>query len=156
MLGTLIRRVRGALGVAFTWGAIWAVLGSLVLEGIVDPHGEIVDMWPPLLAIMGGFFGLAFSLALTAVDGRRRFEELSFPRFVGLAVAVALGLSGIALVLGIFPNVAPAALRVTVVAGSAATLSAIAASATLGVARLAARAQSARLDAGEVLSKLRD
>lgn len=155
MLGTLIRRLRGALGVAFTWGAIWAVVGSLVLEGIVDPHGEIVDMWPPLLAMMGGVFGLVFALTLTAVDGKRRFDELSYPRFVGLGVAVALGLSAVALGLGIFPHIGSALFRVAVVSGSAVALSALSASASLGVARLAARGQEARLEPAETESRLR-
>ncbi len=78
---TLLRRLRGALGMGLTWALGWAVVGGAVMEGIVDPDGRILDMWPQTLAIPGFLGGVVFAFLLWIAEGRRRFDELSLPRF---------------------------------------------------------------------------
>lgn len=97
-----LRRIRGALGMAVTW----AVGGALVGFGIElihniwpNPIGSLVDIWPAVLAYPAFFGGLAFSAVLGIAARRRRFDELSLPRFA------AFGAVGGALV-----SVLPAAL----------------------------------------------
>jgi hypothetical protein len=78
------RRIRAALGMGVIWGIIWGLVGGFVMEGIVDPNGEIGDMWPPFFAMLGFAGGTLFSVILWISEGRRRFDELSLPRFTGL------------------------------------------------------------------------
>jgi hypothetical protein len=84
----------------------WAVGGALVGFGIElihniwpNPIGSLVDIWPAVLAYPAFFGGLAFSAVLGIAARRRRFDELSLPRFA------AFGAVGGALV-----SVLPAAL----------------------------------------------
>jgi hypothetical protein len=51
------------------------------MEAFVDPHGAILDMWPQTLAIVGFVGGVVFSAVLGIAERRRRFGELSIPRF---------------------------------------------------------------------------
>jgi hypothetical protein len=80
-----LRRARGAIGMGLTWAAGWAVAGlligvaSLILPGI--PFIEVFDAPLPALAIPGFFAGVFFSSVLAVAGRRRRFRELSLPRF---------------------------------------------------------------------------
>jgi len=89
-----LRRVRGVLVMGLVWGVAWAVVGGGIMEGIVDPHGEILDMWPQTLTIIGFAGGVAFSALLGLAAGRRRFAELSFSHFAlwGAVAGVVQGL----------------------------------------------------------------
>lgn len=133
-----LRRLRGMAGMGITWALIWAIVGGGVMEGIVDPRGEILDMWPQTLAIPGFLSGVAFAALLAVVARRRRFEELSLPRFAAWGAAAGALLGGLALGAGIFPAV-PALLRAAVVLGPMTLLNAASAAGTLAVARRAAR-----------------
>ena len=80
-----MRRLRGALGMGLTWGAVGFLLGGLI-ELIWNlwpafPLGPMVDIWPAALAYPGFLGGAAFSVVLAVAGRRRRFEELSIPRF---------------------------------------------------------------------------
>jgi hypothetical protein len=120
-----------------TWAVGWAVVGGGLMEGIVDRHGAILDMWPQTLAIPGFLGGVAFSIVLGVAEGRRRFEELSLPRFaVWGAVAGAL-LGALALAAGALPAVFPLWLRAAVVIGPVTVLNAVSASASLALAKKA-------------------
>ena len=90
------RRIRAALGMGAIWGIIWGLVGGFVMEGIVDPNGEIGDMWPPFFAMLGFAGGMLFSVILWISEGRRRFDELSLPRLTGLGALGGLLMGGLA------------------------------------------------------------
>ena len=94
-----LRRIRGAFMVGLTWAIAWGLVGGAVMEVIVDPDGRIADIWPMVLGIPGFFAGVLFSLVLSIADRRRRFDELSLPRFAiwGAAAGAALGGLGVVL-----------------------------------------------------------
>ena len=91
-----LRRIRAALGMGLIWGIIWGLVGGFVMEGIVDPNGEIGDMWPPFFAMLGFAGGTIFSVILWISEGRRRFDELSLPRLTGLGALGGLLMGGLA------------------------------------------------------------
>ncbi len=98
-----LRRIRGAVGMGLTWAAGWALFGvligitSLLLPGLPwDLFFEVFDAPLPALAIPGFVGGAFFSMVLGIAGRRRRFDELSLPRFA------AWGAVG-GLLLGLFP-----------------------------------------------------
>lgn len=86
----VMRRVRGVLGMGVIWAIGWAVLGGALMEGVIDPNGEIVDIWPVLLAIFGFLGGIVFGIVLGVAAGRRRFDELSVPQFTAFGALAGL------------------------------------------------------------------
>jgi hypothetical protein len=130
-----LRRIRGAIGMGLTWAFGWAVAGvligvaSILLPGLPwDAFFEVFD---------------AFSTVLGIAGRRRRFGELSLPRFA------AWGAMG-GLLLTLFPFALVAmglASRegsdvgtwqiIAVITGPFILLSAVSASVTLIVARIA-------------------
>ncbi|MBL8987450.1 MAG: hypothetical protein JNJ80_14355 [Gemmatimonadetes bacterium] len=137
-MSTWARRLRGTIGMGLTWALGWAVIGGGVMEGIFDPHGKILDMWPQTLAIPGFIGGVVFSGLLWATAGRRRFEELSLSRFAGWGAVVGVLLGSLALAAGAAGGVASLWVRVAVILGPMALLSAVSATGSLALARLAA------------------
>lgn len=134
-----LRRIRGAVGMGLVWAIAWAVVGGGVMEGIVDPHGKILDMWPQTLAIPGFLGGVVFSVVLWMSEGRRRFDELSLPRFGALGGLVGLLLGGLAVGAGAASGVLPLWLRAAVIIGPVTLLGAVSASGSLALARMAER-----------------
>lgn len=92
------RRIRGAVVVGLTWAVGWGLVGLLVMETLVDPHGRIADIWPMVLGIPGFLGGVVFSVMLGMAEGRRRFDELSLSRFgvLGAVTGALLGVAGVA------------------------------------------------------------
>ena len=140
-----LRRIRGALGMGLTWAVAWAIVGGGLMEGIVDPDGKILDMWPQTLAIPGFFGGIVFSMLLGLAEGRRRFEELSLPRFGALGAASGVVLGALAIAAGAAPGV-PLWLRAAVIIGPVTLLNAASAAGTLALARRGGKRDA--LDAG--------
>lgn len=132
-----LRRIRAAVGMGLIWGVGWAVVGGAIMEGIVDPHGKILDMWPQTLAIPGFLCGAVFAVLLGIAASGRRFEELSLPRFGALGAGTGLLLGVLAAATG--PASLPLWLRAAVVIAPLTILSAASATASLAVARLAER-----------------
>ena len=141
--------MRGAVGMGLTWAAGWAVAGVLigitsnVLPGLPwDAFFKVFDAPLPALAIPGFFGGALFSVVLGIAARRRRFDELSVPRF---ATWGAVG----GLLLSLLPNALAAAGLLTVgpdvslwqstavISGPFILLSALSASASLLLARRA-------------------
>ena len=79
-----LKRIRGAVGMGLTWAAAWAGVGTilwmvaLVLGGA--PAYAIVG-YSGLFALLGFLAGATFSLVLGIAGRRRRFDEMSLPRF---------------------------------------------------------------------------
>jgi hypothetical protein len=134
-----LRRARSALGMGFVWAAAWALVGGFVMEGIVDPDGRILDMWPQTLAIPGFISGVLFSIALAWRARHRQFEELSLVRFGGLGAAVGAGLAAAAVAAGLAQHALPLMSRLAVFVLPAAALGGVTASSVLAVARMAGR-----------------
>lgn len=95
-----LRRIRGALGMGLTWVVGWALVGVLIgvtsrlLPGLPwDSFFEVFDAPLPALAIPGFFGGVLFSTVLGIAGRRRRFDELSLPRFVACGAVAGLLLS---------------------------------------------------------------
>ena len=145
-----LRRVRGAVGMGLTWAAGWALFGVLIgvtsrlLPGLPwDSFFEVFDAPLPALAIPGFFGGALFSMVLGIAGRRRRFDELSLPRFAawgavgGLllslvpAAMVAVGLASVD-----SPDVGLWQITATI-SGPLILLSAVSASGSLMLARMA-------------------
>ena len=150
-----LRSIRGAVGMGLTWAVAWAIAGLLI--GISsrllpflpwDSFFAVFDAPLPALAIPGFVAGGLFSVVLGIAARRRRFEELSVPRF---AVWGALG--GVLLTLFPFALVAvglastegsrfSAGQVIATIAGPFIVLSAASAAGSLWLARRAARRDS--------------
>lgn len=99
------RRVRGALGL----GALWAA-GGFAIGGVFElidnvapgvfPFIARVDMWPQTLAIPGFFGGVLFAVVLGVAGRKRRFDELSLPRFTVWGAIAGMALGGIGMSFG--------------------------------------------------------
>jgi hypothetical protein len=97
----VLRRVRGAVGMGVTWALGWAVFGLLIgvtsklLPGLPwwDAFFRVFDAPLPALAVPGFVGGVIFSAVLGVVGRRRRFDELSIPRFAAWGAVGGLLLS---------------------------------------------------------------
>jgi hypothetical protein len=145
-----LRRIRGAVGMGLTWAFGWAIAGvligvaSILLPGLPwDAFFEVFDAPLPAFAVPGFFAGVFFSMVLGIAGRRRRFRELSLRRFA------AWGAVG-GLLLTLFPFALVAvglASRegsdvgtwqiIAVITGPFILLSAVSASVTLWLARIA-------------------
>jgi len=78
-----------------TWGAAWfgagmtLLLGSLLLTGST---GADVP-YPIGFGVFGFIAGVAFSGVLGLIEGNRRFDQMSLPRFAGWGAAGGLALA---------------------------------------------------------------
>src|SRR4051812_4234193 len=83
---TWLRRARGAIGIGLTWAVAWSAAGAFVTLGFLLRTGSRPDAPFPLMFAAAGFVaGLLFSGVLAVVEGRRRFDEMSLPRFAAWA-----------------------------------------------------------------------
>jgi hypothetical protein len=102
----MLKHIRDAIGLGFAWFLIGSFIGLIVFEGLVDPDGKIVDIWPAALGYPA-FFGGAIFLVLTRVLGRHPklhqvssleavvLGALSAPLLVGTFVAgIVTGIFG--------------------------------------------------------------
>lgn len=92
-----LRRIRGAVGMGLTWAAAWALAGmmigvaSILLPGLPwDLFFRVFDAPLPAMAVPGFFGGVFFSMVLGIAGRRRRFSELSLPRFAAWGAAGGL------------------------------------------------------------------
>ena len=81
-----LRRIRGALGMGLIWAAGWALVGVLIglswsLGLPMEWFIEVFDAPLAALAVPGFVGGVVFSTVLGVAGRRRRFDELSLPRF---------------------------------------------------------------------------
>jgi hypothetical protein len=86
------RRIRAALGMGLTWGAAWFGAGVLLAR----VPGFYSDLpFALLFAPLGFVSGIIFSGLLVAIEGRRRCDRMSLPRFAGWGAVSGILLSGI-------------------------------------------------------------
>ena len=81
-----LKRIRGAIGMGLTWAAAWFGVGALI-EVVTMVLGissvmAVLEL-AAAFAIVGFLGGAAFSVVLGIAEGRRRFDEMSLPRFAG-------------------------------------------------------------------------
>jgi len=126
-----LRRIRGALGMGFTWAAAWFAVGSVPRW----VFGVSTDLPLPLLfGALGFIAGVTFSGLLVLTEGRRRLDQLSLPRVagwgaIGGVLLSALFVSGASLGWG----------EVLAISATFALASAVSASGSLALARRAVR-----------------
>jgi|SRR5690242_11225253 hypothetical protein len=126
-----LRRIRGAIGMGLTWAVVWSAAG-LVPRWVFDVNADVP--FPLVFGVLGFIAGVTFSGVVALTEGRRRFDQLSLPRF---AVWGALG--GL-LLSGLFAKAASLGWAdVLAIAPTFAVASAVCASGALAVARRALR-----------------
>lgn len=91
-----LRRIRGAIGMGLTWAAAWFGAGMIMVLGLLLDTGARADVpFPIVFGAFGFVAGVTFSGVLSLVDGRRRFDQMSLPRFAGWGAAGGFLLSTI-------------------------------------------------------------
>jgi hypothetical protein len=113
-----LRRIRGAIGMGLTWATAWFGAGMILLLGLLLVTGSTgADVPYPLgFGAFGFVAGVTFSVVLGIVEGRRRFDQMSLPRFAGWGAAGGLVLSAVFVVVVALAE-DPAFLRNLVVLG---------------------------------------
>ena len=75
---TWLRRIRGAIGMGVMWAAAWFAAGTVPRW----VFGVNTDAPLPLVfGLFGLLAGVVFSAVLALTEGRRRFDQMSLPRF---------------------------------------------------------------------------
>lgn len=109
----MLRKLRGALGTAVTWGVAWAVtgFGLVALLSVLGPGVQAGGFWDragPFTLLVGAsglVGGGVFSVVLGTVHRRRRLSELSPLRMAlwgaSAGLLVPLGLLGVGLAAGV-------------------------------------------------------
>lgn len=87
-----LRRIRGAVGMGATWGAMWAAVG-FVPRWVLGMSSDLP--FPLLFGALGFIAGVTFSGLLALTEGRRRFDQMSLPRFAAWGAAGGLLLSAL-------------------------------------------------------------
>ena len=83
-MNSWLRRLRGVLGNALTWGAGWSLVGAAigVLNVVVAgaPLSVVILPFAYSWAKMGFLGGTLFSIVLGIAEGRTRLDQVSIPR----------------------------------------------------------------------------
>jgi hypothetical protein len=90
---TWLRRIRGAIAMGLTWAIAWFGAGLILL--LVVGFGAADVPFPLFFALLGFLAGVMFSGVLGIVERRRRFDQMSLPRFAVWGGIGGLLLSGI-------------------------------------------------------------
>ena len=91
-MGKWLRRVRGAIGMGFTWAAAWVAV-AFVPRWVFGIESDLP--FPILFGALGFIAGVTFSGLLMLTEGRRRFEQMSLPRFAAWGALGGLLLSAL-------------------------------------------------------------
>jgi hypothetical protein len=81
-----LRKCRGILGVAITWGAVWAAVFAVIafVIGIIDPDSIDPGEGPlPVSgfgAVFGAVSGIVFGVLLALAERRKTLKDLSLIR----------------------------------------------------------------------------
>jgi hypothetical protein len=124
-------RIRGAIGMGFTWGAAWAAAGTVLA---VVTRFRADAPFPLIFGVLGFIAGIIFSAVLALTEGGRTVDQMSLPRFAGWGVIGGL------LLAALFARAASLGWGdVLVVAPTFALACAVCASGSLAIARRAVR-----------------
>jgi hypothetical protein len=127
----LLRRIRGAIGMGFVWGAAWGAAGFVVAAAF---RFQADAPFPIIFSVLGFLAGVIFSTLLALTEGRRSLDQMSLPRFAAWGAAGGLLLSAV------FAKAASLAIGdVLAIVPTFAVASAVCASGSLAVARRALR-----------------
>ena len=136
-MGKWLRRIRGAIGMGLTWGAAWGGAG-FVLAVVTGFKSDAP--FPLIFGALGFIAGVIFSAFLALTEGRRRFDQMSLPRFAAWGATGGLVLSAV------FAKTASLEWGdVLLIAPTFAVACAVCASGSLAVARRAVRAELANI-----------
>jgi hypothetical protein len=128
-----LRRIRGAIGMGFTWAAAWFAVG-LVPRWVFGFNADVP--FPLVFGVLGFIAGVIFSGLLILTEGRRGFDQMRLSRFA------AWGAVGGFLLSAIFTKAASLGWAdVLVIAPTFAVACAICASGSLALARRAGMRQ---------------
>jgi hypothetical protein len=125
----LLQRIRGAIGMGVIWALAWGAVGGVprwVFGVYTDAPLGLV------FAVFGFIAGVTFSALLVLMEGRRRFDEMSIPRF-----ALWGGMGGL-LLSSVMVRLAGSWAEVIAIPTTFAVACAVCASGTLALARRAA------------------
>lgn len=89
---TWLQRIRGAIGMGVTWGAVWAAAGFVLA---VVTRYQADAPFPLIFGLLGFVAGIIFSMFLALTAGRRRCDQMSLPRFAGWGAAGGILLAAI-------------------------------------------------------------
>ena len=87
-----LRHIRGAIGMGVTWAAALLVVG-FVPRWVFGFNADLP--FPILFGALGFIAGVIFSGLLVLTEGRRRFDEVSLPRFAAWGATGGLLLSAL-------------------------------------------------------------
>ena len=89
---------RGMAVIVLLWIVGWGMGFGGLIELLIDPDGEILDVWPTAMAAPGLLGGIVFAVLVRVAEGRRRFDEVALVRFTawGVLTGLALGVFAIA------------------------------------------------------------
>ena len=90
---TWLRRIRGAIGMGLTSAIAWFGAGVMLL--LIVGVGAADVPFPLGFGLLGFLAGITFSGVLGIVEGRRRFDQMSLPRFAAWGGVGGLLLSAI-------------------------------------------------------------
>ena len=96
-----LQRIRGVLGTALTWAVAWFGVGTILFSFWVfgDPAvgfgraAVAVVAGASMFASLGFIGGAIFSTVLGITEGRRRFDQMSLPRFASWGASGGLLMS---------------------------------------------------------------
>lgn len=74
------RSMGWAVGMGLGWMLAGMFIGLMVFEGLIDPDGHIVDIWPAALGYPAFFGGMLFFMLVRLFERRRPLHEVPFPR----------------------------------------------------------------------------
>ena len=137
-----LKRIRGAMGIALVWGAVWAAVGAL--NAVVAP-AALDGLWvgPPIGVFPGVVGGLLFSALLAIAAYGRRLYELSLAEVGAFGGLVGLFLGVMPLAINKPPEQYPVWMVAGVVIGSLTLMGAVSGAGSLALARKAQRLPAA-------------
>jgi len=91
-----LRRIRAAIGIGLTWALAWFGAGLVLL--LVVGFGAADVPFPLFFGLLGFLAGATFSGLLGILGRRRRFDQMSLPRFATWGALGGLLLSAILVV----------------------------------------------------------